>query len=241
METKFNPHISVDCVIFGYEASNNSLKVLLLNRGNGDKPHSLKLPGSLIKESEDLDEAAYRVLRELTGLEDIFLQQLQSFGSPGRIDDPRDLEWFRKTYKVPVGRVVTIAYFALIKLNKKTMKPNTMEGAVWEEISQVGALAFDHNQILEKGMEHLRHKIRTTPIIFELLPKKFTFRQLQNLYEIILGHELDNRNFRKKIEKLDYLTPLDEKEKGVAHKPARLFKAKSRMKSQNKYRKDYLF
>ncbi len=226
--TRLNPHISVDCVIFGFDGAN--LKVLLIEREklpeeNPDIPSDiLKLPGNLISDTEDLDESAYRVLCELTGLDKIFLKQFSVFGNPKRLDNPNDLEWLRVTSELPIERVVTIAYYSLVKINESNPNESLLSRTKWIEANEIPKLIFDHNQIIDKALEALRKELRTEPIGFELLPKKFTLRQLQNLYEVILGNKLDNRNFRKKVGKLDYLVALPEKENGVNHKPAQLYK-----------------
>ncbi|HYW94215.1 MAG TPA: NUDIX domain-containing protein [Bacteroidales bacterium] len=225
---ELNPHISVDCVIFGFDGE--KLKVLLLRRqynqfnGGNNQEYDYKLPGDFITDEEDLDSAASRVLHELTGLSDIYLQQFYVFGSPARISSERDLNWLRKTTGLPVERVVTVAYYSLIKIDESRREPAEKNNAGWFEISAVRELAFDHTDILKKGLHNLRTKLQYEPVGVQLLPEKFTIRQLQNLYEVILGRELDNRNFRKKVLKADYLVALDEKEQGVAHKPARLFR-----------------
>ncbi len=222
-----NPHISVDCVIFGFDGEN--LKVLLLKRRyrNGPDGHygsDLKLPGDFITDEEDLDSAASRILRELTGLERIYLRQFHVFGSPGRIHRERDLVWLRETTGLPVERVVTVAYYSLIKIDESRQELAEKNSAGWFAVSGVRELAFDHEAILHEGLRQLRRTLRVEPVGLQLLPQKFTIRQLQNLYEVILGKEFDNRNFRKKVLRAGYLIALEEKEKGVAHKPARLFR-----------------
>lgn len=226
--TRLNPHISVDCVIFGFDGAN--LKVLLIEREKlpEENPHIpsdiLKLPGNLISDTEDMDESAYRVLRELTGLDKIFLKQFSVFGNPNRLDNSNDLEWLRVTSELPIERVVTIAYYSLVKINESNPNESLLSRTKWVSTKDIPKLIFDHNQIIEKALEALRKELRTEPIGFELLPKKFTLRQLQNLYEVIIGNKLDNRNFRKRVGKLDYLLALPEKENGVNHKPAQLYK-----------------
>jgi 8-oxo-dGTP diphosphatase len=220
--TDLNPHVSVDCVIFGFD--NRKLKVLLIERekisGHDLKGHELKLPGSLIFESEDPDASAVRTLKELTGLDNIFLKQFAVFGSPGRLSPKEDLEWLRITSHLMVERVVTIAYYSLITISES----NITERTLWHPVNELPGLIFDHNQIIEKALSILRKEIRTEPLCFELLPKKFSLRQMQNLYEAILGEILDNRNFRKKIKRLEFLIPLTEWESGVNHKPAQLYR-----------------
>jgi hypothetical protein len=217
-----NPHVSVDCVIFGF--NERKLKVLLIERekipGSHLKGHKLKLPGNLISEAEDLDISATRTLQELTGLNNIYLKQFGVFSSPDRLKPIEDLRWLRKTSGLMVDRVVTVAYYSLIKISESYIS----EKYIWQPVNEIPDLIFDHNRITEIALAALRKEIRTEPICFELLPKKFTIRQMQNLYEAILGEKLDNRNFRKKIRPLEFLIPLEEKEKEVNHKPAQLFK-----------------
>ena len=225
--TNLNPHVSVDCVIFGFHAG--KLKVLLIEREKIPKSHlrghKLKLPGNLIAESEDLDISAIRTLKELTGLDNIFLKQFGVFSSPGRLSSPDDLAWLRKTSGLIVDRVVTVAYYSLIKIAES----NITEKTLWHPVDDLPDLIFDHNHIIVKALEALRGEIRSEPLCFELLPKKFTIRQMQNLYEAILGELLDNRNFRKKVKPLEFLIPLPEKEKEVNHKPAQLFKCDKKL------------
>jgi 8-oxo-dGTP diphosphatase len=221
-----NPNVSVDCVIFGF--SDNNLEVLLIERspGNDDIDDDfLALPGNLIYEDETLEEAASRVLKELTHLENIYLEQVFTFGDPDRLNKEKDIAWLKKIRANPEARVITVAYTSLVK--KEFYKP-TPSGfarkAIWLPVHAMPLLAFDHNKILNKALEFLKSKIYIEPVGFELLPKKFTIAQLQRLYEIILQVELDKRNFRRKILKTSFVVPLDEKQTGVAHKPARLFK-----------------
>jgi hypothetical protein len=225
MTIKLNPHVSVDCVIFGF--NDMSLKVLLVDRNYGLSPEkqlapkTLKLPGSLVYDDEDVDTAAVRVLKELTGLENIFLKQFHVFGAPHRLKKVEDLKWLQTEAKMKVNRVVTIAYYSLIKLTKSM----PCEGKViWANVMNVPELAFDHKDIIQLGLITLRRELRHEPIAFELLPKKFTIRQLQTLYEIILGKQLDSRNFRKSIAKWNYVAPLNEFETNVSHKPAQFYK-----------------
>ena len=225
--TDLNPHVSVDCVIFGF--NHQKLKVLLIEREKVLKSnlrgHKLKLPGSLISQVEDLDISAARTLKELTGLDKIFLKQFGVFSSPDRLSPLEDIAWLRKTSGLKVDRVVTVAYYSLVKISES----NTTEKTIWQSVSEIPELIFDHNKIVMSALEALRKEVRTEPLCFELLPKKFTIRQMQNLYEAILGEMLDNRNFRKKIKPLEFLVPLDEKEKEVNHKPARLYRFDKRL------------
>jgi len=221
-----NPHISVDCVIFGFDGQH--LKVLLIERQNIDSSSGegmdFKLPGDFIDADEDLQSAAVRTLSELTGLNNIFLKPFGTFGRPDRISKEKDLRWLRATTGIHIERVVTSAYYSLIRLDKTKKEHAIKNSAHWFNIEDKPALAFDHDEILEFALEVLRKELRFEPIGFELLPSKFTIRQTQLVYEAILGIKLDNRNFRKKLLKAKYLIELDEKQQGVAHKPARYYR-----------------
>jgi len=223
---QINPHISVDCVIFGFDRS--KLKVLLIERdrtdGNGQLLTDLKLPGNFITDQEDLDQAAVRILEELTGLRELYLQQFAVFGSPDRISDSVDINWLRDTTGMEIRRVVTTAYYSLIRIDKSKRDLVIKNRARWEDLSSIKELAFDHNVIIRYGLEAIRKEIRFMPVVLELLPARFTIRQLQALYEEILGVNLDNRNFRKKVLKSEFLKQLNIKQKGVAHKPAYYYK-----------------
>ncbi len=219
-----NPNVSVDNVILGF--ADNELKVLLIERERVEEVPDdfLALPGNLIYEDETLDQAAERVLYELTGLKNIFLEQFHSFGDPNRIRKKQDLDWLKAIRAHPEARVITVAYYSLIKADNYNPTPSAFaQKAFWVPITDVGQLAFDHNDIFYRALEHLKDKLYKYPIGFELLPEKFTLAQLQRLYEIILQTKLDKRNFRRKILKTKFVVPLNEKQRGVAHKPARLY------------------
>ncbi|TFH26440.1 MAG: NUDIX domain-containing protein [Bacteroidia bacterium] len=221
-----NPTISVDCVIFGF--STNQLKVLLIERSftdrSGIESKDYKLPGDFISINEDLDLAASRTLEEMTGLRDIFLCQFAVFGKPDRISNPVDMEWLLETTGLEIQRVVTAAYYSLINIGETNTDFAIKNSASWIDVKQIPKLAFDHADIIEQGLIRLQLSLRSEPIGFEMLPEKFTIRDLQILYEAILDCTLDNRNFRKKILKSSYLVQLDEKQTGVAHKPAHYYR-----------------
>ncbi len=224
---KLNPHISVDCVVFGFDYK--YLKVLLVERtfdyeSSNKKDTDFKLPGALISDQEELDEAAYRVLFELTGIKDIFLKRFDVFGNRNRMQNPVDVKWLRNFTGLEIERVVTIAYYSLVKLTETSLDKNLTNIAHWVNINEISKLAFDHNLIINSALNTLRKELRTEPIGFELLPKRFSIRQVQNLYEVILGCKLDNRNFRKRFLRLKYFIPLNEKEEDVNHKPAQLYR-----------------
>ena len=222
-----NPHVSVDCVIFGF--SESELKLLLIKRnvhiGDSDIPDKIfALPGNLVREDENLDQAADRVLSELTGLENIYLEQFKAFGDPDRVRKEKDKLWLKSVRQDPDARVITVAYFSLINAEKVELHPGGFSNdAFWCPVDEVPELAFDHNDLFESALEILKKKIQLSPIGFELLPNKFTMSQLQELYEVILARPLDKRNFRRKMLNSGLIIPLSEKQKGVSNKPARYF------------------
>lgn len=219
-----NPHLSVDCAIFGYNFE--TLNILLIQRGvNSITGHPrYAIPGDLIRDDEDLPTAASRILYDLTGLEDIFIQQVGAFGKPDRTQTEEDAGWLASIREEPDARVVTIGYYALINMNGLAIRPASFaEKVFWCPIREVGDLAFDHNDILNSSYELLKSTLKINPVGYNLLPEKFTLKQLQNLYEAILDRKIDKRNFRRKIKKLGILEETNEREKGVAHKPSRYF------------------
>lgn len=205
------PALTVDCIIFGLDES-HKLKVLLIQRKNDPFKDQWALPGGFVGMEEGLEAAALRELEEETGVKDVYIEQLFTFGQPDR--DPR-------------GRVVSVAYYALVNLGEHPVKASTDARKVeWFEIDKLPAkLAFDHDHIMEVAINRLRAKVRYQPIGFELLPEKFTLTQLQQLYETILGvgKSLNKRNFRTRILKMGVLKEAG-KQKGVAHRPAVLYK-----------------
>jgi 8-oxo-dGTP diphosphatase len=205
----FKTAVTVDNVIFGFDESD--LKVLLIKRGTEPYTGLWALPGDFIYANENIEDAAARILHELTGLEKVYLEQVRTFGAVGRH---------------PLGRVVTVAYFSLVKINRHDVHPSSFaQTAQWVKLSELreSALAFDHNEILDACFYALKQRVRVRPIGFELLPPKFTLTELQHLYEAILEAELDKRNFRKKILSMDFIVDLNESQEGVAHRPARLY------------------
>jgi len=224
----YNPHVSVDCVVFGFDGE--KLKVLLIERSINEQNefyNDKKLPGSIILNDEDLDEAASRVLNELTGLKNIYLSQFKSFGNPNRSNSPRDILWLEKTTHLEIGRIVTVAYVALIKIDRKILFNSEDSSANWFDVNEIAGIqmAFDHNQIIEEGLKHIRHQLDLEPhLLFELLPRKFTISQLRTLYDVVHQTASDVRNFQKKVEQMKFLVKLDEVEEGVPHRAARLYK-----------------
>jgi 8-oxo-dGTP diphosphatase len=229
-----NSNISVDCVIFGFH--NEQLKVLLIER------HIPKvdffddtwvLPGDLIKNSEDLNNATERVLFELTGLKNITLEQIGAFGHPERLNKPNDKKWLEAIRLNPNARVITIGYTALIDIKKYKVTPSGFaQNAVWVSIDDVVDLGFDHLEIFQKALETLRNNIFSKPIVFELLPEKFTLKELMAIYQIILGTKIDKRNFRRKMINSGWLINTDQFQEGVAHKPAQLFCFKHQLQEE---------
>lgn len=221
-----NNHISVDCVVVGFDGE--QLKVLLIKRNgseNGTEYHDMKLPGSLIYQDEDLDEAASRVLYELTGIRNVELVQFKTFGSKNRTDDPKDIHWLERAMKSRIHRIVTVAYLAMVKINHTLNKDLDDSEARWVAIKDIPTLAFDHNLIIKEALMYIRQFITFNPsMLFALLPRKFTAAQLRTLYELINNKPMDVRNFHKKIALMDYVVPLDEREQGVAHRAARFYK-----------------
>ncbi len=202
------PALTVDIVVFALD--DEDLKVMLIQRDLKPFEGQWALPGGFVRVDETLSDAARRELQEETGLKDIFLEQLYTFGDLDR--DPRE-------------RVVTVAYYALVKLAGHDVHASTdARNAAWFSVNDLPGLAFDHAKILEAAHDRLKRKVRYQPIGFELLPEKFTLRQLQHLYEVILDRELDKRNFRKKVLGMEIVQETKEIEKDVAHRAARLYR-----------------
>lgn len=204
----FKSPFTVDNIIFGFDQ--DDLKVLLIKRQEDPFLDKWALPGYFVKQDENLDDAAVRVLEELTGLKEVYLEQVATFGNINRH---------------PSGRVITVAYYSLVAIQDYNVIPsNIASEAEWVKIKDITELSFDHLEILKSCFQRLKRKVRVEPIGFELLPTKFTLTDLQHLYEAILEVKLDKRNFRKKILSMDLLVDLDEVQEGVAHRPARLYK-----------------
>jgi 8-oxo-dGTP diphosphatase len=195
--------LAVDCIVFGFDGIN--LKALLIKRMFEPQKNNWSLMGGFVRRDESVDEAAKRVLQQLTGLKDIYMEQLSCFG-----DVTRD----------PGGRVISIAYFALIKINGNSQELMEEHNANWFDLKNMPELIFDHSNMVEIAKKRLREKISNHPIGFELLSKKFTLQQLQNLYEAIYENSFDRRNFARKILGLQILQKLNEKEKASSKKGA---------------------
>ena len=198
--------LSVDCVIFGFDES--KLKVLLIRSDLKKFAGKWSLLGDLVFPNEDLDAAAYRILKQRTGLSDVYLEQVSTFGTVNRH---------------PAGRVVTVAYCSLI--NVQHHKLNILDNELhWHDIKNVTGMAFDHQQIFDTCLKQLQKRVQEHPLGLNLLPKKFSLRELQNLYEAILDIKMDRRNFRKKFFSMDFLIDLNEMEQDVPHRPGKLYK-----------------
>jgi 8-oxo-dGTP diphosphatase len=198
--------ITVDCVLFGF--NEGKLKVLLIKRASDPEAGKCALPGGFMEKEETLESAAQRVLEMLTGVSDVFMQQLKVFSALDRH---------------PFERVITVAYYALVNPDNYPLKPSWHASeAYWWELDKLPALSFDHKEIVKTAIQTLKKDIQVKPLGFELLPQKFTLRELQDLYEAILGNQLDRRNFRRKLKALAILKELDEVKKG-AHRDASLY------------------
>lgn len=197
--------ISVDCVVFGYDKQ--ALKVLLIKSDLPQYRDEWSLLGDLVQLDEDIDAASYRVLNDRTGLKDVYLEQVKTFSEIGRH---------------PAGRVVTVAFNALLNVKNHQLKILNNE-LHWHDVKDIQSLAFDHKIIFDTCLERLKKKIQEEPIIFNLLEHKFSLRDLQNLYETILGISLDRRNFRKKLFATGFLTDINQMEQNVPHRPGKLY------------------
>jgi 8-oxo-dGTP diphosphatase len=199
--------MSVDCVVFGYHE--NRLKVLLIKRGAEPFKGDWALPGDLVYPNENIDVAAGRILKDLSGIDNLYMDQTKVYG---RVD------------RHPAGRVVTTGYYALVDIDKHDPHASAWaEGVYWVDVTDLPRLAFDHDEILGDALNVLRSKVRRAPIGFELLPKKFSLAQLQSLYEALLNEQYDKANFRKKILAMKLLNDLGEYQKDVPHRPGKLF------------------
>lgn len=219
--------LSVDNVVFGFDG--DQLQVLLIARGlpgedmESDRFH-MAVPGDLVLPKEGLDEAAVRILSNLTSLQGIYLKQFHAFGAPDRVFQEKDQEWLTRIRPYPERRVVTIGYYSLVAMAEYTPKPSSFASrAEWCPLDDIPRLAFDHNDIIDAALQELREDVAHHNVFLELLPEKFTLGEFQRLHEVILGKELDKRNFRKNVKRMSEVIPLDEKQEGVLHKPAQLY------------------
>lgn len=198
--------LTVDCVIFGFEE--NKLKVLLIKSDLAIYKGKFSLLGDMVQDNEELDDAAYRVLRERTGMKDVYLDQVKTFGHPSRH---------------PGGRVITVAYCSLLNINHHELAITANE-LHWHSVDDLKEMAFDHKEIVDACHAWLQKRIQEHPLGFNLLPEKFSLRELQNLYEAISGLALDRRNFRKKFASMKLLIDINEIEQDVPHRPGKLYK-----------------
>src|SRR3989337_1389037 len=200
--------LSIDCLIFGFR--NSELDILLIKHAEGISKGRWALPGGWIRYNEGVDDAANRLLTSLTGVSNIFLEQLHAFGEVNRY---------------PGKRVITLAYYALINAENYSLSAGfTASDANWFKIHEVPKLPYDHDKILQTGFQYLKHKVRHEPLGFNLLPKKFTLHQIQKLYEAILETELDKPNFRRKLLNMNLLVPCAEKQQGMSHRAANFYR-----------------
>lgn len=199
--------VAVDCIIFGFDEE--GLNLLLIKRKFEPKEGQWSLMGGFVEDGESINEAAQRVLTDLTGLKDIYLEQLYTYGEVNRD---------------PVERVISVAYYALIKTEEYNEIQGKVHGALWFNWKNKPDLIFDHNQMVEKALLRLKRRVKNEPVGFELLPEKFTLPQLQRLYEAIYQEELDKRNFRRRILSMDLLVKLNEKDKSSSKRGAYKFK-----------------
>lgn len=219
-DKSFLPHISIDCVIFGFHE--NRLKVLLLKwkeRGQWS------LPGGFIQHNESIDSSAKRTLKERTGLSNIYLRQFYTFGEPKRDRNKPFIkrQQVKKTWLD--NRFITVGYYALVEYSKVSPQPDWLsESCGWYDVGNAPKLIYDHNDIVDKALEVLRSSLNDVPVGYNLLPAKFTMPELQNLYETILDVKLDRRNFQKKMLSFGLLERLNERKTGGAHKSPYLYR-----------------
>jgi len=199
--------LAVDCIIFGFDGEN--LKILLIKRGFEPEKDKWSLMGGFIQSTESLDEAANKILLQLTGLDGVYLEQLHAFGNP---------------YRDPMKRIISVAYFALIDIHKYETQLNDRYHAEWFLINEMPQLIFDHGEMVEIAKQKIRYKAALHPLLFELLPRKFTIPQLQSLYEGVYNTKIDNRNFIRKLTSTGLLIKLEEKDKSNSKKGAFYFK-----------------
>jgi len=229
----FDPHVSVDCVILGFDGI--SLQVLLSRRGSEapeEQYNHLKLPGRLLHTDEDLAEAAEDIISSLTGRQRPMLRQFHAYGSPNRTKNPKDVLWLENAINQKIGRIVTISYLSLMRINQRSVHASSRDkswhaNTIWYPVRDLPQLAFDHNLIIEETLQELYRMATQQPqMLFEMMPPKFTASQLRKLHEQILGKEIDVRNFAKLVMNKPYILPLDEFEQNVSHRAARYYRFK---------------
>ncbi len=220
----FCPYLSVDCVLLGI--NDDKLCVLLVEREKLDKQKAYKLPGSLIYETEELDDAALRVMRKaMGGNSDVPFIQFRTYGSMKRTANIEDVKWLEHESHTKVSRIVTVVYLALSKNGKPAAHTRKQQGLAWVPVTELPDLPFDHKTIIDEAVKEIRDWVEKDPaILFDYLPVRFTAYQLRRTHEIIYDKKLDVRNFQKKMNLLGYVIPTDEIEVGVAHRAARYYR-----------------
>jgi ADP-ribose pyrophosphatase YjhB (NUDIX family) len=199
--------VAVDCIVFGFDGE--TLKLLLIQRDFEPEKHNWSLMGGFVKPTEDIDKAAARVLKELTGLEGIYMEQMKVYGNPNRD---------------PIERTISVAYFSFIDIHQYEKQITDKYHAEWISLKEIPTLIFDHNEMVEQAKEQLRYKAALHPLLFELLPEKFTIPQIQTLYENVYDTELDKRNFSRKLLSTGLLIRQNDKDKGGSKKGAFYYK-----------------
>lgn len=207
---------TVDCVIFGY--NEEDLKVLTIECNMEPYVGMYSLLGDFVRQEETLDDAAKRILEYCTGNKEIFLEEVKCFSSPRRH---------------PLGRIITVAYYSLVAISQTKLTDAAGKHLEWVSVKDICEMAFDHKEILDTCLFQLQKSLREKPVGFELLPKKFSLKQLQALYEVVLDIELDKRNFRRKLKSLNILIDLNEHQQEVSHRPAKLYKFDERSFEKN--------
>lgn len=212
-----NPALAVDLVVFGYHEQ--TLSVLLLNRNEEPFKDQWTLPGAFLQMEETFQQTCSRVLRTKLGMDDVYLEQLFSFDDPAR--DPR-------------GRVISVAYYALVNPHKLEVTAGKMANDVkWFNLKRLPALGFDHKEIFSKALQRLKSKILYHPVGFEMLDELFTMTELHDLYECILGISIDRRNFRRKILDAEYIVNTGQKREGLQNRHPELYKFNKKIKPNN--------
>jgi 8-oxo-dGTP diphosphatase len=201
--------VAVDCIVFGYDILEKEIRLLLIKRSFEPAKGKWSLAGGFVKEKESLDEAASRILYQLTGLRDVYMEQSFTYG-----EIQRD----------PGARVISTSYSALIKIQDIDRSLKEKNGAQWQSLARLPHLIFDHRDMVDRALNVLQMQVKVKPVGFALLPEKFTLVQLQNLYEAIYQREIDKRNFRKKILSMNLLEKLEEKERETSKKGAFYYK-----------------
>jgi ADP-ribose pyrophosphatase YjhB (NUDIX family) len=198
--------VALDCIIFGFDG--NDLKLLLVKRGFAPEKGKWSLMGGFLKAEESLDEGASSILNQLTGLTEVYMEQLYAYGEVNRD---------------PVARTLSVAYYALMRVDDYDELQARAHEAQWFPVAELPHLIFDHNEMVQRALARLKKKTRNQPVGFELLPEKFTIPQLRRLYEAIHQQMIDPRNFSKKLHTMKLLTKLDEKDKSSSKKGAYLY------------------